>query len=642
MKQTKHRLRGVEQLEPRQMLTVSVLAALPDLSVLVNATPQSIAVDARYDNPDVTGTVVRFTTNQSGSNNLIYTELFDQVGPSRTTPLTAANFLAYANAGRYTNTIIHRSIANFMIQGGGFTQPTAASNVPAGYPATIAQFAAVQNEFGNSNIRGTIAMAKLGSDPNSATNQWFFNTADNSGNLDNQNGGFTAFGRVLGTGMGVVDALAAIPKYDADRGGVFSDLPLRVPNLNTAWQPSDYVVFPSVAAVKELNYTATTTNAALVSPSFDSTGKLVLTYGAGVGTATVTVRASSVFNADDFVDDSFSVAVRGVPTAPAIASVVAGNAQLAVSWAAPVSTGGSPITEYVVKYSSNGGSTWTTFVRPASTALACTVTGLTNGTPYVFKVVAKNAVGISLPSANSAPATPAATVPGSPTSVVAVSGNAQLAVTWTAPASTGGSIRAATVPGSPTSVVAVSGNAQLAVTWTAPASTGGSNITDYLVKYSSNGGSTWTTFTDPVSTATACTVTGLTNGTAYVIKVIAKNAVGSSLPSANSAPATPAATVPGSPTSVVAVSGNAQLAVTWTAPASTGGSPITDYLVKYSSNSGVTWTTFVRPASTALACTVTGLTNDLPYVFKVIARNAAGISLPSATSLAVTPALPPT
>jgi len=604
MKQTKHRLRGVEQLEPRQMLTVSVLAALPDLSVLVNATPQSIAVDARYDNPDVTGTVVRFTTNQSGSNNLIYTELFDQVGPSRTTPLTAANFLAYANAGRYTNTIIHRSIANFMIQGGGFTQPTAASNVPAGYPATIAQFAAVQNEFGNSNIRGTIAMAKLGSDPNSATNQFFFNTADNSGNLDSQNGGFTAFGHVLGTGMGVVDALAAIPKYNADNGGVFSDLPLRVPNLNTAWQPSAYVVFPSIAAVKELNYTATTTNAALVSPSFDSTGKLVLTYGAGVGTATVTVRASSVFNADDFVDDSFSVAVRGVPTAPAIASVVAGNAQLAVSWAAPVSTGGSPITEYVVKYSSNGGSTWTTFVRPASTALACTVTGLTNGTPYVFKVVAKNAVGISLPSANSAPATPAATVPGSPTSVVAVSGNAQLAVTWTA-----------------------------------PASTGGSNITDYLVKYSSNGGSTWTTFTDPVSTATACTVTGLTNGTAYVIKVIAKNAVGSSLPSANSAPATPAATVPGSPTSVVAVSGNAQLAVTWTAPASTGGSPITDYLVKYSSNSGVTWTTFIRPASTATACTVTGLTNGLPYVFKVIARNAAGISLPSATSLAVTPLL---
>ena len=606
MKQTKHRLRGVEQLEPRQMLTVSVLAALPDLSVLVNALPQSIAVDTRYDNPDVTGTVVRFTTNQSGSNNLIYTELFDQAGPSRTrtTPLTAANFLAYANAGRYTNTIIHRSIANFMIQGGGFTQPTAASNVAGGYPATIAQFAAVLNEPGNSNIRGTIAMAKLGNDPNSATNQWFFNTADNSGNLDSQNGGFTAFGRVLGTGMGVVDALAAIPKYNAGGGGVFSDLPLRVPTTS-AWQPSAYVVFPSIDAVKELNYTATTTNAALVSPSFDSTGKLVLTYGAGVGTATVTVRASSVWSESDFVEDTFNVAVAGVPTAPAITSVVAGNAQLAVSWATPVSTGGSPITEYVVKYSSNNGATWTTFVRPASTATSVIVTSLTNGTPYVFKVVAKNAVGISLPSATPLPVTPA------------------------------------TVPSSPTAVVAVRANASLAVSWAAPASTGGSAISDYLVKYSSSTGTvkTWTTFVRPASTATSCTVTGLTNGTPYVFKVIARNAVGTSLPSANSAPATPTATVPGVPTSVVAVSGNAQLIVMWTAPASTGGSPITEYVVKFSNNNGVTWTTFVRPASTATSCTVTGLTNGLPYVFKVIARNAAGISPPSANSLSAIPFL---
>ena len=88
-------------------------------------------------------------------------------------------------------------------------------------------------------------------------------------------------------------------------------------------------------------------------------------------------------------------------------------------------------------------------------------------------------------------------------------------------------------------MVAVSGNAQLAVTWTAPASTGGSAITDYLVKYSANNGSTWTNFVDPVSTATSCTVTGLINGTAYVIKVVAKNAVGISPASANSAPATP-------------------------------------------------------------------------------------------------------
>ena len=196
-----------------------------------------------------------------------------------------------------------------------------------------------------------------------------------------------------------------------------------------------------------------------------------------------------------------------------------------------------------------------------------------------------------------------------------------------------------TVPGKPTAVVAVRGNASLAVTWTAPANIGGSAITNYLVKYSSNGGSTWTNFVHPVSTVPSLTVTGLTNGTAYVIKVIARNAVGISLPSANSTPATPA-TVPGIPTAVVAVRGNASLAVTWTAPASTSGSNITDYLVKYSSNGGSTWTTFRDPVSTATSCTVTGLTNGRSYVIKVIAKNAVGIGLPSANSAPATPLAP--
>ncbi|RLS33366.1 MAG: fibronectin type III domain-containing protein, partial [Planctomycetota bacterium] len=210
-----------------------------------------------------------------------------------------------------------------------------------------------------------------------------------------------------------------------------------------------------------------------------------------------------------FVSQNTIGILSTVSNSPTSVVAVSGNAQLAVTWVAPTNTGGSPITDYLVKYSSNSGSTWTNFVHPVSTALSCTVTGLTNGTSYVIKVIAKNAVGISLPSANSAPVIPAATVPSAPTSVVAVSGNAQLAVTWVA-----------------------------------PASTGGSPITDYLVKYSSNGGSTWTRFFPssglPVTT-TSCTVTGLTNGTAYVIKVIARNAVGISLPSSNSAPVTPLA-----------------------------------------------------------------------------------------------------
>ena len=271
--------------------------------------------------------------------------------------------------------------------------------------------------------------------------------------------------------------------------------------------------------------------------------------------------------------------VPGIPTAVV---AVSGNAQLAVTWTAPSSTGGSPITDYAVKYSSNGGSTWTNFRDPVSVATSCTVTGLTNGTSYIIKVIAKNAVGISLPSANSARVTPALPV---------------------------------LVPSAPTTVVAAVGQGQLAVTWVAPASPGGSAITDYLVKYSSNSGSTWKNFTDPVSTVPSLTVTGLTNGTSYVIKVIAKNAVGISLPSVNSTPVKPA-TVPGKPASVVAASGNGQLAVTWTAPASTGGSNITDYLVKYSSNGGSTWTNFVHPVSTVPSpVSYTHLT--LPTIYSV-------------------------
>jgi cyclophilin family peptidyl-prolyl cis-trans isomerase len=62
------------------------------------------------------------------------------------------------------------------------------------------------------NVRGTLAMAKVEDDEHSATNSWFINLADNSENLDNQNGGFATFGRVVGDGMAVVDAIAALPR----------------------------------------------------------------------------------------------------------------------------------------------------------------------------------------------------------------------------------------------------------------------------------------------------------------------------------------------------------------------------------------------------------------------------------------------
>jgi peptidyl-prolyl cis-trans isomerase A (cyclophilin A) len=158
------------------------------------------------------------------------------------TPLTVANFLSYVNAGRYNQSFIHRSVPGFVIQGGGFgLSGNAIVSVPTN--------AAVPNEPGISNLRGTVAMAKLGNDPNSATSQWFINLADNSANLDMQNGGFTVFGRVLGNGMVVADRIAGYQTYNATAqlGGAFSNLPLR----SNAFTRENLILFETARVLAE-------------------------------------------------------------------------------------------------------------------------------------------------------------------------------------------------------------------------------------------------------------------------------------------------------------------------------------------------------------------------------------------------------
>ena len=95
---------------------------------------------------------------------------------------------------------------------------------------------------------------------------------------------------------------------------------------------------------------------------------------------------------------------------------------------------------------------------------------------------------------------------------------------------------------------------------------------------------------------------------------------------------------PAAPTSVTATGGNAQATVSWTAPSVLAQTPITDYTVQFSTNSGSTWTTFTRAASTATSATVTGLTNGTAVVFRVSATNGVGTGAYSTASSAVTPA----
>lgn len=152
--------------------------------------------------PAQTNPVACFTSNMGN----FCIELFEAH-----TPVTTANFLTYIESGAYTNGIFHRSVPDFVIQGGGFKITESASGNALTPVSTLAP---IVNEYKLSNIRGTVAMAKLGGNPDSATSQWFVNMDDNSANLNAQNGGFTVFGRVIFGGMTTFDAIEQLSTFN--------------------------------------------------------------------------------------------------------------------------------------------------------------------------------------------------------------------------------------------------------------------------------------------------------------------------------------------------------------------------------------------------------------------------------------------
>ena len=307
----------------------------------------------------------------------------------------------------------------------------------------------------------------------------------------------------------------------------------------------------------------------------------------------------------------------GTPAAPAgLTAALApapgvNSGQVRLSWqVAPVA---AAITDYVIE-SSVDGTTWTTVNDGVSTATTYTVSGLTNGTPYSFRVAAKNAYGLG----SSSPAIPATPV-GRPGFVAPLTGTV-------APA-------------------AGVGSGQVKLSWTAPTDSG-SAITDYIIQSADrivtgpfgDDVLNWTAVNDGVSTATTYTVSGLTNGTGYWFRVFAKNAVGTSLPWVEPSfmprwvPNAPGGLTP-STTPAVGV-GSGQVKLTWNAPANNGAG-ITDYVVE-SSVDGTTWTTVDDGVSTATTYTVGGLTNGTGYRFRVAAKNVVGTG-PSSLTVEATP-----
>ncbi|HEY0961699.1 MAG TPA: peptidylprolyl isomerase [Pseudomonadales bacterium] len=160
-------------------------------------------------------------------------------------PQTVANFLKYVNDGDYDNTMIHRSVPGFVVQGGGFAFRDGVG------PVEVPKDPPVVNEYRRSNTRGTLAMAKADGNPNSATSEWFINLSDNGpdgidaagqpyAGLDSQNGGFTVFAEVV-MGADVVEMIARQPAFDlrAFMGGAFAETPLL--NYDQSFVSSDFI-----------------------------------------------------------------------------------------------------------------------------------------------------------------------------------------------------------------------------------------------------------------------------------------------------------------------------------------------------------------------------------------------------------------
>jgi cyclophilin family peptidyl-prolyl cis-trans isomerase len=264
---------------------------IADFTEYAGAPQRSIDLATAFADSDVSA-AVRLTTVLG----TIDLALFGQQKP-----ITVANFLNYVDQGRYfkidptngqlASTFIHRSLPGFIIQGGGYLGTVKPSPPPQVQPTAVLLFPMIQNEPGISNKRGTIAMAKIANQPNSATSEWFFNLADNGGppnNLDTRESGFTVFGKVVNNGMTVVDAIAAVPRYDG--GAPFDNLPLRNYTSPNDVVVSNFISIPAISRISPLTFSGMSNNPAIADATVSGTKLLV--QGKQTGSATITVTAT--------------------------------------------------------------------------------------------------------------------------------------------------------------------------------------------------------------------------------------------------------------------------------------------------------------------------------------------------------------
>ena len=240
-----------------------------------------------FNDPDTESTVL-FETSLGN----VPVTLFDS-----STPVTTENFKAYMNNGDWKDSVVHRAIPGFIVQAGGYISEEngAFGSVPDDPP--------IINEYSDlrPNACGTLSMAKLGGQPDSATNEWFVNLADNAQNLDFQNGGFTSFARVLGNGMEVFEAIASLPQgtFGVSVDGIsrtFSNWPLQQVSANSPL-PSELVIIKDIAPVAPMTFELVSNSRPEVATVVIDGNSLALTHGEETGQTTVTISATDLDSA---------------------------------------------------------------------------------------------------------------------------------------------------------------------------------------------------------------------------------------------------------------------------------------------------------------------------------------------------------
>ena len=295
------------------------LKAIPNVAVAENSSATNINLVPYFTDPDITNSEV--TLNIPG--HPLNVTLFDTA-----TPIAVQNFFDYINSGRYNNAIFSRLVSGFALQGGGATLGTNSSGQTT--LNAIATNPAIQGEFGVSNTTGTLAFAlsggSSGTDPNSGTDQFFFNLTNNNAsgttNLDAQK--FTVFGQVASaTDQTTLNTLATTPTTDESTSATAAALPTvnlaNVPlnnysgtNFPTDTSASNYLVINSVTTDRRdefLTYSVVNnTNPNLVTTTLTAEN-LSLSYAPGeTGSSSVTIEATDRYGAT--VQTTFTVTVN--------------------------------------------------------------------------------------------------------------------------------------------------------------------------------------------------------------------------------------------------------------------------------------------------------------------------------------------